>query len=189
MLSESHVASVRPRSKRGLGGRLARGPLKLGPHISLVFLAAFLVGGWAAGVLWLPGLTIHSSQASTAEPQIITLLSFLFSWALWGPRGCSDALPLQPCSGGLGLLSPVPWVLPLLCQACCDALLTLLLPCCLLLPVPGCAMLPLIASLWLSKRSQLSGDSSFTFRPRGWVGRKVSHPPHCSRTLPHFIHT
>lgn len=95
---------MRPRSKGGLGDRLARGPFKLGPYIGLLFLAAFLVGGWAAGVLLLPGLTIHSSQASTTEPQIIMSLSFLFPRALWGPRGCSDALPLQCCSGGLGLL-------------------------------------------------------------------------------------
>lgn len=75
---------------------MAKGPLKLGPKVDLVLLAAFLVGGWAAGVLLLPGLTSHSSQASTAEPQIITSLSFLSPRALWGPRGCLDVLPLQP---------------------------------------------------------------------------------------------
>lgn len=103
-------------------GRLVRRALKLGPQVGLVLLAAFLVGDWAAGVLLLPGLTTHSSQASTAELQIIMSLSLPFPWALWGPRGCLHALPLQPCSGGLGLLFPVPWVLPLLCQACCNAL-------------------------------------------------------------------
>lgn len=101
-------------------GRQVRRALKLGPQVGLVLLAAFLVGGWTAGVLLLPGLTTHSSQASTAEPQIIMSLSLPFPWALWGPRGCLDAFftlatlqwwlgPSIPCS--LGAVTALPSLL------------------------------------------------------------------------------
>lgn len=97
---------------------------------------------------------------------------------------------LYPCNPAV-----VAWASSLLFFGCCHCFAKPAVMHCIganpsasLLLALACARLPLIASLWLSKRSQLSGNSSFTFRPRGWVGREVSHAPHCSRTLPHFIH-
>lgn len=64
---------------------------------------------------------------------------------------------------------PSLWVLPLPVR-CAGRVLTPLPPCFPApssLLAPGCARLPLSTILRLSKHSQLSGNSSFTFRPGG----------------------
>lgn len=75
--------------------------------------------------------------------QIITSLSLPFPWALWGPGGCSAALPLQPSGGGggcgLGLLSPFPGCCH--CLLCCAARVLTLLP-----PLPSPSPLPALAA-------------------------------------------
>lgn len=107
-------------------------------------------------------------QASTAEPQIITSLYLPSPRALWGPRGCSASLPSQPSGGGCAWAScPCP---PGCCHCSAKPAVLHYLGANLAasrFPVPACAGLPLTVSRWLSEHSQLSGDSSFTFRPGG----------------------
>jgi hypothetical protein len=135
-----------------------------------VFPAAFLAGGRAAGVLLLPGLTAHSSQASTAEPWIITSLSSPFLGHYGALEAAQMLYPCNPamvavawssCPHPLGAATALPSLL------CFTARVLTPLPPCSLLLVLACAWLPLIMNLWLSEHSQLSGNSSFTVRP-GW---------------------
>lgn len=154
-------------------------PLALSPRVGPVPPAASLAGAGLQKALAARPHSLQPPEPPRLSPDHNVTVPPLSSGTLgpWRLLSCSALATSQPW---LWLGPPAP--LPPGCCHCllrCAAWVLTLLPTCFpapsSLPAPGHARPPLSASLRSSERSQLSGNSNFTFRPGG-RGASVTFP-------------